>query len=336
MAKLADRVKETTTTTGTGTYSLAGAADGYQAFSDAFATTDEVYYCVEDGTDWEVGIGTLTTGTPWTLARTSILASSNADAAVNWAAGTKNVFCTVPAERAQAWENKKVLVQTAVPSGIPSSGTISNDGALAVNSAFVQTYSGGVWLYFPANAIHSGSAAGFYWTVMSSTTAGTIYNVALGAGEVPYIPSSPAAFSSTGPGGYTQTISTYLSCGQFVVPGGTLGVNGKLVHEAVVSLRSSANTKILLTNFGGQTFHQITGLTTTVNYNIRKSIQNRGVLNSQIIPVNYAYEPGSVVSGSPTQTSIDTSADQDLLFRGRIENASEWIVYESMFVEVFV
>lgn len=97
MAKVADRVKETTTTTGTGAYSLAGAATGFQAFSAAFVTTDTVYYCVEDGTNWEVGIGTLTSGSPWTMARTTILASSNAGAAVNWAAGTKNVICTVPA-----------------------------------------------------------------------------------------------------------------------------------------------------------------------------------------------------------------------------------------------
>lgn len=94
--KLADRVKETSTTTGTGTYSLAGAVTGFQAFSDAFVTTDVVYYCAEDGANWEIGEGTLTTGTPWTLARTTILASSNADAAVNWAAGTRKIFCTAP------------------------------------------------------------------------------------------------------------------------------------------------------------------------------------------------------------------------------------------------
>ena len=97
MTKLADRVKETSTTTGTGTYSLAGAVLGYRAFSSAFVTTDVVFYCAEDGTNWEVGAGTLTTGTPWTLARTTILASSNAGAAVDWAAGTRNIFCTAPA-----------------------------------------------------------------------------------------------------------------------------------------------------------------------------------------------------------------------------------------------
>lgn len=99
MPKLADRVKETTTTTGTGAISLGGAAVGYRAFSAAFATGDTVYYCIEGGAEWEVGIGTLTSGSPWTLARTSILASSNAGAAVSFSAGDKSVFCTASAVR---------------------------------------------------------------------------------------------------------------------------------------------------------------------------------------------------------------------------------------------
>lgn len=90
-----DRVKETSATTGTGTYTLAGAAAGFQAFS-AVGDGNTCFYAVENGTDWEVGIGTYTlSGT--TLARTTILASSNANAAVNWGAGTKNVFVTAPA-----------------------------------------------------------------------------------------------------------------------------------------------------------------------------------------------------------------------------------------------
>lgn len=94
MPKLADRVKETTTTTGTGSVSLGGAAPGYRAFSAAFVNADSVYYCIEGGAEWEVGIGTLTSGTPWALVRTSVTSSSNAGAAVNFSAGTKNVFCS--------------------------------------------------------------------------------------------------------------------------------------------------------------------------------------------------------------------------------------------------
>ncbi|MFA6064055.1 MAG: hypothetical protein WC736_15810 [Gallionella sp.] len=97
MPEVADRVRETTTTVGTGTVVLAGAVTGFRAFSAAFASGTDVYYCIAAGAEWEVGYGAVTTGTPWTLARTSVLASSNAGALVNFSAGTKDVFCTIPA-----------------------------------------------------------------------------------------------------------------------------------------------------------------------------------------------------------------------------------------------
>jgi hypothetical protein len=92
---LADRVQETTTTTGTGTVTLAGASTGFQSFA-VIGNGNTTYYTITDGTDWEVGVGTYTaTGT--TLSRDSVLASSNSNAAVNWGAGTKDVFVTYPA-----------------------------------------------------------------------------------------------------------------------------------------------------------------------------------------------------------------------------------------------
>jgi len=72
-ALVANRVRESTATTGTGTINLGGAETGYIAFSSAFSTADTVHYVIEDGNDWEYGIGTLTTGSPWTLARTTVL-----------------------------------------------------------------------------------------------------------------------------------------------------------------------------------------------------------------------------------------------------------------------
>lgn len=95
---IADRVKETSTTTGTGTFTLAGAATGYQSFA-AIGNGNTTYYCIagQTGSEWEVGIGTYTSsGT--TLSRDTVLSSSNSGSKVTFSAGTKDVFVTYPAE----------------------------------------------------------------------------------------------------------------------------------------------------------------------------------------------------------------------------------------------
>lgn len=104
----ADRVLESTTTTGTGPLTLAGAYAGFRAFSAVCATNDTVNYVAEaiDGNgnptgDWEVGLGTYSGAN--TLTRTTVLASSNAGAAVNFAAGTKRVMSDIPASRIAAF-----------------------------------------------------------------------------------------------------------------------------------------------------------------------------------------------------------------------------------------
>jgi hypothetical protein len=93
---IANRVQETTTTTGTGTVTLAGAASGFQSFA-VVGNTNTTYYTITSGTDWEVGIGTYSTTGP-TLARTTILSSSNANAAITLT-GTSTVFSSYPAEK---------------------------------------------------------------------------------------------------------------------------------------------------------------------------------------------------------------------------------------------
>ena len=96
---LSDRIKETTTTTGTGTYTLGGATTGFETFTANLSNGDTTYYCCTDGTDFEVGLGTFTSsGT--TLARTTILSSSNSNNAVSWSSGTRNIFCTLPGAKA--------------------------------------------------------------------------------------------------------------------------------------------------------------------------------------------------------------------------------------------
>lgn len=91
-----DRVMETTATTGTGSLTLAGAIVGYQSFS-TIGNGNTTYYAILGGSEWEVGVGTWSTG--GTLSRDTVLESSNSGSLVNFSAGTKNVICTYPAER---------------------------------------------------------------------------------------------------------------------------------------------------------------------------------------------------------------------------------------------
>lgn len=130
----ADRVKETSTTTGTGTYSLAGAVAGYRTFVSAIASGATVTYCAEDGTNWEVGQGVFTDATPDTLTRATILASSNSGSAVSWSAGTRNIFLTFTARDITA-------LQTAL------------DGSVAFQLALVPDTSGNC--FWQASAINN-------------------------------------------------------------------------------------------------------------------------------------------------------------------------------------
>jgi len=95
---IADRVQETTLTTGTSDYALVGATTGYQSFGAVMANGDTTYYAVTDSINWEVGIGTYSTTGP-TMVRTTILSSSNSGSAVNWVAGTKNIFLSYAASK---------------------------------------------------------------------------------------------------------------------------------------------------------------------------------------------------------------------------------------------
>ena len=91
-----DRVRENSTTTGTGSLTLSGAVSGFQTFSSAIGNGNTTYYAIVNGTEWEVGLGTVSAGA---LSRDTILESSNAGSVVDFTTGTKDVFCTYPAEK---------------------------------------------------------------------------------------------------------------------------------------------------------------------------------------------------------------------------------------------
>lgn len=124
---LKDRVKDSTTTTGTGSVALANSAPtGFRTFGSVCANGDTAFYCIAHRTanEWEVGLGTYSTTGP-SMVRTTVLASSNANALVSFSTGTKDIFNTMPADYIADFDNQKVLQlpATANPS-VPAADNI--------------------------------------------------------------------------------------------------------------------------------------------------------------------------------------------------------------------
>jgi hypothetical protein len=151
-----DRVQETTTTTGTGTVTLAGAVTGFQDFS-AIGDGNTCYYAITSGNNWEVGIGTYTSsGT--TLSRDTILESSNAGSAITLA-DTSNVFCTYPAEKSGHKDATNTIYSEQVGA---TNGIFVNNATISANytiptgyhavSVGPVTVSGGVSVTVPASS----------------------------------------------------------------------------------------------------------------------------------------------------------------------------------------
>jgi len=154
-----DRVNETSTTTGTGTFTLAGAVTGFQSFA-AIGDGNTTYYAIvlQGGSEFEVGLGTYTSsGT--TLSRDTILSSSNSNNAVNFSAGTKNVFCDYPAPKAvyEDATDTAFAAQIAASNGLIMNNmtvgtTFTIPTGYSASSVGPVTISGGVTITVPSGS----------------------------------------------------------------------------------------------------------------------------------------------------------------------------------------
>jgi hypothetical protein len=175
---LADRVREQSTTTGTGTLVLNGAVVGFQTFSTAIGNGNTTYYTISNPgtTEWEVGIGTVSAGQ---LARSTILSSSNSGSLVNFSAGTKDVFVTYPAEKSVNEDTSGVVNITSLAAGtISATGQVTSTvttgtaplviaSTTKVSNLNVDLLDGSDWAAPPA--IGSGTANAATFTTLTAT-----------------------------------------------------------------------------------------------------------------------------------------------------------------------
>jgi hypothetical protein len=222
---------------------------------------------------------------------------------------------------------RRVLGQQGIPCILPGDGTVATNGTITVGVALALTYTQ-AWVYLPASAVVGGSA-GWYYTVFSSTTVGQVYTAYQATMVRPYIPDTlTAAVGSNA--AYTQPLGADIVLGTVKIPANLLGANGAVDVHAFTSFLTSANDKITKLKFGASTVVTNTA-TTTTGISFRKRVQNRGTAKQVIHAV---FETGAGVATTASQLAIDTTADVAVTITGQLETAAEYMVLESLCVEV--
>jgi trimeric autotransporter adhesin len=298
---LADRVRETTTTTGTGSVTLAGAYTGFQTFSAGVGTGNSTYYTIANvgSGEWEVGIGSYTSGGN-TLSRTTVLASSNSGSLVNFGAGSKDVFVTQPAERAlyvasagtgleskvTAFTNGGIVYASSTSALATNSALTWNGSALAVTGTLSATY--------PAST-KAGAVFGTGATTQQGWSLGNLASATSGIWSTADTPSTTnyrlwADASYTIQSGPTYSALAVAGSNVAVASSTGLAVTGT---NALTVNRSSAQGQITLQNNSVSTGILIAGATNGLVFYDAAAGQQMGT---------WAYSAGLAVTGTFSST----------------------------------
>lgn len=222
-----------------------------------------------------------------------------------------------------------ILRMGAVPSGIAPSGSVGANGALTLDTALPVTYSDGIWLYLPAGAAYAGSSAGMYWVVMSSGTAGTIYDT-IGTGFLNNQIGAAVPISAAGPGIYAGTTAE-ITLTTFSLPGNLMGPNGYQLVRARGAHPNNANNKSYRRSIAGVS----TGLanfTTTNTAPLLWELINRGKATSNLFGAPQNAFTANTALNIPS--AIDTTVDNDVTLTGQLAVATDFLIYDMVVAEV--
>lgn len=220
------------------------------------------------------------------------------------------------------------LLNLGMPMINPPAGTIGNNGALTLGTSLGYIV-GPCYMYFAADKVSVGRTAGLYYTIMSSTTVGVIYDDRYTGGQ-PQIPASPIPIVATGGGAYPY-VSVEVTLASCVIPGGDIGQNGSLVFGAHYTRGSSASATTLYHKFVGVTLYAMSNSTSgsLSGYINDLRLTNRGQQNKQIMaPLILNHADSGISNSSSSISSFDTTVDQTFAITSLNTNAAQFIILE--------
>lgn len=232
-----------------------------------------------------------------------------------------------------------ILAQSGVPVGIAPNATIATNGTLTIpgGSALPTTYSGGIWLRFPASAVVGDSTGGIYWCVMSSTTSGTVYAGKIDAASAftPYIGSTAGVAVTGSNSAYTQDTAADITLANITMPAGAMGTYGMLaVREIFALCNNSASSKWIKVKVASTTImNGVGGSAMTTNTAGRGVAFFRNCGNAALNMSNQWLAFGQ--SNSTAWSTIDTSASVTLTLTGQLATvATDFLILNGFTVEV--
>lgn len=224
-------------------------------------------------------------------------------------------------------------MRSTIPFILPSSGSVGNNGALTLSVALDRIYPRS-YMYFPTGALFSGSAAGWYWAVMSSTTVGVVYNNIYSSGY-PSIPTT-SGFTTTGPGAFTTTAGVDLTCVNFTLPGNAVSLFGGMQSRICMTAGGAGGTKTGKVFFGASPFH-VTTITSANNFaNGLGGFAVDG--NVTVLKVTHAEQSTGHTNGVTYSQLIltnDVTADKTIgVTIKHSAAATDWVVLQECEIEI--
>lgn len=224
----------------------------------------------------------------------------------------------------------QAIARAAIPFIIEPTGTMAANGVFTRGTALDATYAS-AWSYFAAGAIFAGSAAGWYYTVSSTTLAGTVFNNTYLSGT-PSVPPAPTPFVVAGPGAYTGVLTAVVGP-QVTIPGGAMGPNGLLEARTLWSMPNNANAKTLTISYGGGVV--LNGAAASVaSAQVLTTIYNRGSNASQVSMPTANLVGLGTAGANPLPGTINTAVSQTLAIGATLGVATDYLILEAYQVTV--